>query len=276
MTDDFTGKGDPQKTLRLLWGSAPTGRRGPKAKLALRDVVGAAIAIVDREGLTALTTRRVAESLGISPMSLYTHVPGKDELLDLMVDAVLGEIERPCGATWREKLTDVAKQNWTLAMRHPWILEVVTHRPVIGPNLFAKYEMELSAVDGLGLGEIEMNRALTLVLDYVAGVVRGAARERWVKERTGKTDTEWWYEVAPLIAELTKDRSFPLAERVGSVFGETHGAHDPEGDFAFGLERILDGLERFIASKAKTPAAKKKAATAAPRPTRGSRSARRG
>src|SRR5262245_653665 len=104
MSDDFAGKGDPRTTLRLLWGSAPVGKRGPKAKIALRDVIAAAIAIVDREGLSALTTRRVAESLGISPMSLYTHVPGKDELLDVMVDAVLGEIVRPRGATWREKL----------------------------------------------------------------------------------------------------------------------------------------------------------------------------
>jgi AcrR family transcriptional regulator len=249
MTDDFAGKGDPLNTLQLLWGHAPGPKRGPKAKLALADVVAAGVAIVDRDGLGALTTRAVAEALGISPMSLYTYVPGKDELLDLMVDHVLGEIVRPRGSSWRAKLTDVAKQNWTLVMRHPWILEVTTHRPVLGPNLFAKYEMELSAVDGLGLDEIEMNRALTLVLDYVNGVVRNAARERWVKQRTGKTDSEWWYEVAPFLGQVMDDRAFPLASRVGTVFGETYGAHDPDGDFAFGLERVLDGLAQFLASR---------------------------
>jgi AcrR family transcriptional regulator len=249
MSDDFAGKGDPVKTLQLLWGKAPGPRRGPKAKLALADVVAAGVAIVDRDGLGALTTRAVAEALGISPMSLYTYVPGKDELLDLMVDHVLGEIVRPRGATWRAKLTDVAKQNWALAMRHPWILEIMTHRPVLGPNLVAKYDVELSAVDGLGLGDLEMNSALTVVLDYVSGVVRNAARERWVKQRTGKSDTEWWYEVAPHLEQAMAGRDFPLASRVGSAFGEAHGAHDPEGDFAFGLERVLDGLEQFIASR---------------------------
>ena len=248
MGDDISGKGDPVVVLRLLWGKATPGKRGPKAKLALADVVAAGVTIVDQGGLSALTTRAVAESLGISPMSLYTYVPGKDELLDLMVDHVLGEIERPRGATWRAKLTDVAKQNWALAMRHPWILEVMTHRPVLGPNLFTKYEVELSAVDGLGLADLDMNRALTLVLDYVSGVVRNAARERWVKERTGKTDSEWWFEVAPHLEQAMAGHDFPLASRVGSAFGEAHGAADPEGDFAFGLERLLDGLEQFIAS----------------------------
>lgn len=249
MTDDFAGKGDPLKTLQLLWGTAPQRTRGPKARLALADIIAAGVTIVDEHGLGALTTRAVAEALAISPMSLYTYVPGKDELLDLMVDAVLGEIVRPRGATWRAKLTDVAKQNWELAIRHPWILEVMTHRPVLGPNLLAKYDMELTAVDGLGLDDIEMNRALTLVLDYVAGVVRNAARERWVKERTGKSDTEWWYELAPHLEQVMAGRDFPLASRVGSTFGEQHGAHDPQGDFAFGLARVLDGLEQFIAGK---------------------------
>lgn len=94
-----------------------------------------------------------------------------------------------------------------------------------------------------------MNRALTLVLDYVSGAVRNAARERWVQQRTGKTDSQWWYEVAPYLEQVMDDRQFPLASRVGSVFGETYGAHDPDGDFAFGLERVLDGLARFLTSR---------------------------
>src|SRR5688572_18209323 len=131
MGDDITGKGDPLKTLQLLWGKAAPPRRGPKARLALADIVAAAVAIADREGMSALTTRRVAETLGISPMSVYTYVPGKDELLDLMLDGVLGEVKPPRGNTWREKLADVARQNWALALRHPWMLEVATHRPVL-------------------------------------------------------------------------------------------------------------------------------------------------
>jgi len=253
MSDDFSGKGDPLKTLQLLWGTAPAPRRGPKAKLALGDIVAAAIGIADREGLSALTTRRVAEDVGISAMSIYTYVPGKDELLDLMVDAVLGEIEPPAGKTWRDKLADVARQNWALSLRHPWMLEVATHRPVLGPNLFAKYDLELSAIDGIGLTELEMDRVLTLVLAYVSGAVRGAARERWVKERTGLTDTEWWYTVEPYLRDATVGREYPVASRVGKVVGETYGVHDPEGSFAFGLERVLDGIALMIELKSAPP-----------------------
>ena len=251
MSDDISGKGDALRVLQLLWGKAPVSKRGPKARLAVPDIVAAAVGIADREGLSALTTRRVAETLGISPMSVYTYVPGKDELLDLMLDGVLGEVKAPRGETWREKLADVARQNWALALRHPWMLEVATHRPVLGPNVFAKWNAELAAVDGIGLDELEMDRVLTLVLDYVSGAVRGAARERWVKERTGMTDGEWWDKVAPFLTEVVTDWSpYPVASRVGPVTGEAYGAHDPEGAFAFGLERVLDGLAVMIDARA--------------------------
>jgi len=248
MTDPISGQGDALAVLRLLWGKAPTPSRGPKARLALVDIVTAAIALVDREGMAALTTRRVAEDVGISPMSFYTYVPGKDELIDLMLDHVYGECERPRGATWREKLTHVARQNWDLALRHPWMLEVATHRPVLGPNLLAKYDRELSAVDGIGLDELAMDRALTLVLDYTAGAVRGAAREKLVHQRTGMTDSEWWMKVAPQLEELVAPTAakYPVANRVGPVVGEAIGAHDPQGAFAFGLACVLDGLARVI------------------------------
>src|SRR4028119_1503084 len=176
MSDDICGKGDPLRTLQLLWGKTPAGKRGPKARFTVADIVAAAIAIADREGLSALTTRGVAEAMGIAAMSLYTYVPGKEELLDLMLDAVFAEVKPPQGSNWREKLTHVAKQNWALALRHPWMLEVATHRPVLGPNAFAPADAELAAVDGIGLDELEMDRALTLMLDYVSGAVRGAAR----------------------------------------------------------------------------------------------------
>jgi AcrR family transcriptional regulator len=260
MSDDIVGQGDPLVVLRLLWGKAPVSRRGPKARLALSDVVSTAVTLVDTEGLPALTTRRVAEELGISPMSLYTYVPGKSELLDLMVDHIWGEIERPRGATWRERLAHVARQNWDLVLRHPWILEVATHRPVLGPNELAKYDNELSALDGIGVDELTMDSALTAVLSFTYGVVRGAARERLVKERTGLSDNEWWAKVAPVLGEVMANdaRTFPVASRVGPIVGEAIGAHDPLGSFTFGLACILDGLERVIEKKQKPRATKTK------------------
>src|ERR1700744_2604797 len=117
------------RSLARLWGAvAPDGppRRGPKPKHSVEAVVQAAIALADAEGLEALSMRRVAEMLRLSPMSLYTYVPSKAELLDLMLDHVVGEIEepKPGAGDWRAQVTQLARQRWLMAQRHPWILQV--------------------------------------------------------------------------------------------------------------------------------------------------------
>src|SRR3954452_14456584 len=98
--------GDPGRSIALLWGVAESGRRGPKPRHTVEDVVQAAIVLADAEGLTALSMRRVAETLQLSPMSLYTYVPSKAELVDLMIDRVAGEMNDPgpTGGGWREQL----------------------------------------------------------------------------------------------------------------------------------------------------------------------------
>lgn len=257
MTDAISGKGDPQKTLQLLWGRATAPRRGPKPKVTVQRIVAESVAIADREGLAAVSTRRVADTVGVSAMSIYTYVPGKDELFDLMLDAVYGEVGTCRGATWRDRLEDMARQLWKLLVRHPWLLELATHRPVLGPNTLAGYEAGLAAIDGLGLDEIEMDMTVTLVSDYVHGAVRGAARERMVHEATRMTDEEWWRRVEPFLDTLDFS-PYPVSSRVGPVTGATYGAHDPERAFRFGLTRVLDGLAIFIDGKAKPAASAKK------------------
>lgn len=87
MPSDRTSAGDPARTFALLWGSAPVRRRGPERGLRTGMVVDAATAVADREGLAAVSMRRVAQELGVSAMTLYTYLPGKAELVDLMLDA---------------------------------------------------------------------------------------------------------------------------------------------------------------------------------------------
>ncbi|MFP2924924.1 TetR/AcrR family transcriptional regulator [Pyxidicoccus sp. 3LG] len=253
MSDEISGRGDPLKSLQLLWGRVEAPRRGPKAKASVAELVAAAIAIADAEGIEAVSTRRVADAVGISPMSFYTHVPGKAELLDLMMDAVAGEgpKQRPTfkPSQWRANLTRVATELRSLYLAHPWVIQLMTHRTVIGPNTLRAADIALSAIEGLGLTDLEMDRISTLISNYVLGAVRDAAREKRVKELTGMTDTEWWSRVAPFL-ETLDFTPYPVLSRVGKTAGETYGAHDPEGAFAFGLERVLDGLAVFIDGKA--------------------------
>ncbi len=196
-------------------------------------MVGAAVAIADAGGLDAVTMRAVAERLGVSAMTLYTYVPGKAELLDLMLDALWLAMPREAGPTVRS----VADANRALYDAHPWAARVTTARPPLGPGLMAKYEHELGAFEHLGLTDVDMDAALTLVLGFVQGIA--------AQEPATTPDAEWWERAGPLLAEVVTAEDYPLASRVGSAAGEAQGgAYDAERAYEFGLGRILEALVR--------------------------------
>lgn len=252
MATEYSGTGDPARTLALLWRTAERASRKGKPDLGVDRIVRAGIGIADTEGLAALSMRKVAEKLGVGTMSLYTYVPGKAELIDVMVDTVSGETDRPqdVAGGWRGRLTQIARENWALHLRHPWLLQVATSRAVLGPNVAAKYDYELRAVDGIGLTDVEMDSVLTLVLGHVQGAARGAVEAAQVEQRTGLTDEQWWQAAAPFLVRVFDPARFPLAARVGAAAGEEHGsAYGPDHAFTFGLERVLDGVEVLVSSR---------------------------
>ncbi|GEM49296.1 TetR/AcrR family transcriptional regulator C-terminal domain-containing protein [Deinococcus cellulosilyticus] len=246
---------DPARTLALLWGAHPkTGRSG----LNVKTIVGAAIAVADQEGLNALSMRRVAEHLKVGTMSLYTHVSGKPELTELMIDTVYGELyvdaDEPARQTggWRNALAFVAIRNWDLYHKHPWLLDLPGARPVLGPNATLKYEAELRPLDGIGLTDVEMDAVLTLILTHVEGSARIAVNQARAHQESGMTDTEWWTQSAPLLEKVMDARRFPTASRVGQAAGEAYGAaFDPQHALHFGLRRIMDGTDALVASRSR-------------------------
>jgi AcrR family transcriptional regulator len=250
MPTDRSGAGDPARTLQLLWrqpGDA-TSARGPRQTLTVTQIVETAIALAGSEGLDAVTMRRIAQELQVAPMSLYTYVPGKAELLDLMLDTVY--LEMPRDGDWRARLTAIARDNRALYDRHPWIASVSTSRPPLGPGLMAKYEHELAALDGLGLGDVEMDAALTFLLGFVETCARAAADARATATETAMSDQQWWAENEPLLARMFDAERYPLAARVGSAAGAAYqAAHDADHAFEFGLPRVLDGLEALIGGR---------------------------
>ncbi|MCK9930328.1 TetR/AcrR family transcriptional regulator [Frankia sp. Mgl5] len=250
MTAERSGAGDPARTLALLWGEASTAsRRGPSRALDLAAVVRTATDLADQEGLAAVTMRAVARALGVVPMTLYTYVPGKEELLDLMLDAAYARMSRTdtAGASWRERLTAVADENRALFAAHPWAAEVSTLRPPLGPGLMAKYEHELSAFDALGLSDTEMDDCLTYLLSFVQANARAAHEATGAAAGPDGDDTRWWARVGPLLARVLDEQHYPLASRVGTAAGQARGsAHDPDHAYHFGLARLLDGLAPLI------------------------------
>lgn len=252
MIEESTGLGDPDRTLALLWRhrlGVPQGSRGPRQKYSVDQVVDAAVALADSGGIDALSMRNVAERLGTRVMSLYTYVPGKAELIDLMVDAVHLDIPIPENSPegWRAKLEAVARDNWELYRRHPWLLQVDLTRPPLGPGMCGRYEHQLRAVDGIGLSDLDMDSIVTLVGGFVTGAARTAAAARRLAEASAITDAQWWDANAPVLDRVMDDSPYPITGRVGVTVGELfNAASNPEHAWEFGLARVLDGIEQYI------------------------------
>ncbi|MBM7773418.1 AcrR family transcriptional regulator [Actinokineospora baliensis] len=254
-TKDHTGGGgDPARSLALLWRKqtqAPV--RNGRRDLSVDRIVAAAIEVADTDGLGALSMRRVADKLNVGTMSLYTYVPGKAELIDLMLDTVYADTHRVSAQSpednrrcWRERLEQVAKQNWELYHRHPWMLRVGVSRPPLGPNVIAKFDYELGTVAGIGLTETEMDTVLTLVIGHAETSARRAVEASGDGE-SGVSEQQWWAAHNPVLTTLLDQSRYPLAAAVVSAVGRA--AEDPKHVFEFGLARILDGVQALVDSR---------------------------
>ena len=257
MPVEYTGRSDPGRTIELLWGLRSSATRGPKPGMTVDRIVTAAIAIADRDGIDALSMRRVAEQLETGTMSLYRYIPAKAELLDVMVDRVCGEVSKPSrrAPTWRKRLEVVARTNRELLERHPWLLEVSTLHPPLGPGVLAKYEHELEAVDGIGLTDVEMDAVVSLVVGYVRAAVQTAVEAERARARPGHSDDEWWTALAPFLEQVFDPERYPLAARVGVAATEHYdGVYNLDFAFEFGLQRVLDGIGVVVESRRSPPA----------------------
>ncbi|MFN8678832.1 MAG: TetR/AcrR family transcriptional regulator C-terminal domain-containing protein [Thermomicrobiales bacterium] len=178
----------------------------------------------------AYLTGRVAEHLGVGAMSLYTHVPGKGELTDLMCDNVAGElyadVDEPARQQggWRAAVRFIARRNWQLYEHYPWLLHLSHARPVMVPHVTRNDEAELRPLDGIGLTDVEMDDTLTRVLSHVGSVARARLLQHSAQQHSGQTDLEWWVAMAPLLEAVMSGQHFPVAARVGQAAGMAHQA----------------------------------------------------
>lgn len=248
MAAEFSGRGDPQATLSLLWSLDAGPKPGRKPSLTPVQIGLAAMELADASGLEALSMRVLADRLGVSAMSLYRYVPGKPELLDLVVELAHAELPQDLpDDDWPVRLEEVARDAWALYLRHPWMLEISTYRASLGPHSLRKYERELQAVASAGLSDLVMDLVVASVSDYVRGAARSACEGRSAKKQTGRTDAEWWSLHACLLEQLVDPNVFPLAVRVGAAAGAEYGATtDPERSFDFGLKRLIQGLQQYV------------------------------
>lgn len=246
MTPEFTGGGEPDWSLRLLWRRGERPARGPKPALSVDDIVVTAVGIADAEGLPAVSMRRIAHALGVGTMSLYRYVPGKAELLDLMLDHVLGEAPNPPDEVvgWRARLEYHARAAMAHYGRHPWTLGVSMARPPLGPNLMGNFESMLAAASETGLPVSEWVAVTQLVGAYVVGTAQWQIQAAEAERATGVSDEAWW----EARNEFWEDYFVPEDHPAISRTYEQGGFEDPVDPFEFGLQRLLDGIEARIAA----------------------------
>jgi AcrR family transcriptional regulator len=248
--------------MALLWRGKREPTRGPKPTLAVEQIIAAAVEIADADGLAAVTMRRVAERLNVGAMTLYTYIPGKAELLDVMLDEVYGEllIDNSGTNSWRARLESHARRDWELYRRHPWILQISEARSLLGPNEIALYESALESVAGLGLNGREMISIVSLVTSYVRGAAQVAVDAARVGEQTGVSDEQWWEERGPLLDEYYDLTHYPTLASIDleggldePIDGVQYHLQLAIQSFEFGLQRVLDGIGAFINDRSVDP-----------------------
>ncbi len=258
----MTDSHDVPPVLAIAWGRAPAATRGPRAGLDAAAIVDAAVAIGDAEGLAAISMGKVAERLGYTPMSLYRHVPSKDDLLALVQDATFGDPPTsPPPADWRPGLTEWATAVLARYREHVWALDIPISGPPAMPRQIAWFERALAILAHTPLRLEEQLSIVLLVSGYTrqwAMLTRDLGRGYLGAAAGGSPDPARDYQ-RTLAAVVDPDR-FPavsaaiaggmLTDEVDARWSEgATGAEemeDLEGEFAFGLDRILDGVAVYI------------------------------
>jgi DNA-binding transcriptional regulator YhcF (GntR family) len=222
---------------------------GPSAtsdrELTPSRIVAAAITLADRDGLADLSMRRLAGDLGVATMSLYRHIPSRDDLLLGMIDATIGSVELPPRPPrdWRAALTLAARGEWALFQRHPWLGPSMSlTRPQMAPNAMLLTEWVLAAFDGTGLGFTERMYIQVLLFSFVRGLASALEPEVEAQRDSGLTADEWMQTQEQALVQLMRSDAFPHF----TALAEEEFDLDLDRLFEFGLARLLDGIEPLL------------------------------
>jgi AcrR family transcriptional regulator len=224
-------------------------RRKERSTLTREQIVAQALELLDAEGIEALSMRKLAARLDAGATSLYWHVANRDELIELLIDEIYGELDLPDADVeigpddWRDITRRFAQSVRVIARRHPWMVSVIDHLAAahLGPNQSRAAERMLAAFEAAGFELGEAEQAFKVMAAYVNGIsVTEAAWHNWLA-RHGQTQEDWLATDLQVAEETSGDH-----ERLRAVVDSYQGV-DPQTsmdrDFEYGLERIFDGLQ---------------------------------
>ncbi|MFE4020842.1 TetR/AcrR family transcriptional regulator [Streptomyces sp. NPDC059101] len=229
---------DLRAGVALLWGEQGRPTRGPKPSLTPPRIAEAAVALADAEGLAAVSMSKVAATFDLSAMALYRYVPGKTELVELMIESVLAQVPdlSTVAGGWRPRITRWARLSQQVHRAHPWLLAATAlRRQAMGPNQLGWLDAAFAALEPTVLPAAQQHRIFVLV----AGLVRTVAQEQVDFDQ--QHDQEWNRLTGELITRHAE--RFPHLTRAidAGAF-----APDPADPLDFALARVLDGVEALV------------------------------
>ncbi|MGW4466051.1 TetR/AcrR family transcriptional regulator [Micromonospora sp. NPDC004704] len=228
-----------------VW-TRPQRQRRDQPALSREQIVSTALQLLDTEGIDALSMRKLGDRLNAGATSMYSHVANKDELIELVVDEVYGEIEVPKPgdpADWRAATTHSAQSLRSAFLRHPWIVSVLGGVGVayLGPNMMGLSENMLTVFEEAGFSLPEADQAVNTVTAYVIGMATSEAAWLTVIARSGQDEQEWTERLWTAVEQAVQP--YPRLSRVYAAQRGQEADNVRVDSFEHGLECVLDGLE---------------------------------
>jgi AcrR family transcriptional regulator len=244
LTEPPLGTPEGRRIIELLWDSpAESPARGPRPRTSLAEVIDAGVAIADAEGLDTLSMRKVAGRLGIGAMSVYTYVPGRSELIELMIDRVYADHPLPDPALgWRDRVEDWMRATWRTYSEHPWLLDYNMARLPIGPHVLDVEEALYAAVQAAGFTGAHNVTMSNLLRWQLLGAARSMIGDAAEERHTGVSAEAYWESRSSFWTTYFDYARFPTMAAIWA----SGGFDDPAGyDFDRMITWLLDGMERL-------------------------------
>jgi AcrR family transcriptional regulator len=236
------------KRAALPWWPNVAGAAGAAGKepLSRDQIVAAAIRLIDADGIDGFSMRKLGQELDAGATSLYWHVKGKDQLIDLVLDEIVGEVKLDDDPSlpWRDRAAYVAWEFRRVVKRHRHLAPLAGSRLIMGPNLLTAIEHLFSILRAGGFDGVRLTLAFSAILTFALGTGITESREFTGPGSEGKTLEELEQLVVEMFQSLPADR-FPNLVKQMAVADQSD--IDNDAQFRYGLERLLDGLEMDLA-----------------------------
>ncbi|MEV0106661.1 TetR/AcrR family transcriptional regulator C-terminal domain-containing protein [Nocardia sp. NPDC050799] len=221
-------------------------RRKEQPALSRERIVADAVRLLDADGIEALSMRTLSTRLGAGATSLYRHVANKDELIELVVDEVYGELVVPDvheQTAWRTAARETADNLRAMILRHPWMTSMLGQSGLayLGPNMMRLNERLLTVFETAGFAPDERDHAMSTLVAYVMGMASSEAAYLSTLARSGKDERVWLESLGSAAEQATREH--PRLREEFAAIRDRDPRRARESAFDYGVQRVLDGLQ---------------------------------